>query len=462
MAAIPKDDTMSRDTWSRDRASHLRRGSLLRVFLPPTDLSLGPGGALGAQLRTLALLRAVSGCALLAALVVLGELLGVNLRISHLLAGLVTLAAASVWLVVRLHSPSPVSEREFFAHLMVDLLWLSHTTYWLGGSTHNPFADLFVVYIGMAAMVLNWRYVAATAFAALSAYAVLRGYHADLEIAHSRAEHESLEALAYLVKFVMLAAIVAFFVHRLAWTSRRHCEAEARAVEREARCESAVDLAALAAGTAHEMATPLTTIALLADELREAPLSDRERAARLETMSQAVTACKLSLSDMVAEMGAERLTKQHRTTPQVFVDQLVQRFATMRPGVRVSVTAECADSCVMNSSAPLRQAILSLIANAADASPDGVELHLRASAGEIRIDVLDRGPGIPGNVLAQLGRTLVTTKENLRGNGMGVYLANLTMTRLGGRLEFTPRDGGGTRARVTLPTSLHVNLHTRP
>jgi two-component system sensor histidine kinase RegB len=456
MSAIPKDDTLSRGGLSRDKLSQARPvPATLSTWLPGGEQAqLAEGdSALRAQLRTLGLLRAVATVALLGAILLLLTQFDIALPMPPLLIALALLVAANIWLFHRLEQPRDITQREYFVHLVFDMLGLGNIIYWLGGSAVNPFADLFVVYVGLAALVLHRTYVAAAVALALGLYLLLLGFNNDISFVHPGANHEQLEALAHLAHFLLFGSIVAYFGFRLSQTTRSYCEMRAQARERDARGESAINLAALAAGTAHEMGTPLTTISVLVSDLRDCRLSEADRKDSLQAISDAVQACKHSLGDMVTAIGAHQLNESRRMPSRQMLGQLIERFRPMRPNVPLAVTMECPEHCQIETSAPLRQALMNLITNAADASPTGIELRLRCSATETQIDVLDRGPGITPEVLAKLGHSVVTTKPAQFGNGVGVYLANMTITRLGGSLAYLPRDGGGTCARVTLPTS---------
>lgn len=456
MSAIPKDDTLSRDGLSRDKMSQARRAPpTLNAWLPgQAELQLADSDVgLRAQLRTLALLRAVATVALLVAISVLLTQFNVSLNLPALLGGVALLVAASVWLFERIKKPQPVTEREYVVQLVLDMLGFGYMVYWLGGATHNPFADLYIVYVGMAALVLRRVYLGLVVLLALSLYLLLLNTHHHVNLTHATLSHDQLEDIAHLSHFVLFGAIVAYFGYRLSRTSRRITELSVRAREQDARGEAAVNLAALAAGTAHEMGTPLTTISMLVGDLRKCGLAEDERQASLVAIANAVKACKHSLGDMVTAIGAHRLNESQRMPAQQMLEQLVERFRPMRPDVPLVMTLACPSTCLVETNPPLRQALMNLITNAADASPQGIEVQLRCSATETQIDVLDRGPGIPDEVLAKLGQAVVTTKPAQAGNGVGVYLANMTISRLGGSLQYLRRDGGGTCARVTLPTS---------
>jgi two-component system sensor histidine kinase RegB len=96
----------------------------------------------------------------------------------------------------------------------------------------------------------------------------------------------------------------------------------------------------------------------------------------------------------------------------------------------------------------LRQALCSLLDNAADASA-AVDLCVHWDEHAVRVEIADRGAGIPSELAPRLGQPFVTGKRD--GLGLGVYLARAVIERLGGRLLIGPRQGGGTLAQVSLP-----------
>jgi two-component system sensor histidine kinase RegB len=97
----------------------------------------------------------------------------------------------------------------------------------------------------------------------------------------------------------------------------------------------------------------------------------------------------------------------------------------------------------------LSQALLSLLNNAADASPGSVELRAAQDDLVLVVQILDRGPGIAPQLRERLVRRFVTTKG--RGGGVGVFIANGAIERFGGSVRIFDRKNGGTRVRVELP-----------
>jgi len=109
----------------------------------------------------------------------------------------------------------------------------------------------------------------------------------------------------------------------------------------------------------------------------------------------------------------------------------------------------------------LQQAILNLLNNAVDASPQGVELAGRWTDDELHLTICDRGEGIPEDVLPRLGKELFTTKAAGKGTGLGLVLAATTVGRLGGSIRWSNRPDGGACADVLLPLRA-LTVTTRP
>lgn len=447
MSAVPKDDTVSRGALSHPQPSATQSNRHARQSLRSGVVEVEP---LRSQLRVLAVLRSVAVLVQATAIGALALIWSVELPLMPSLATFAFGIALVAVLVFRLRQPLAVTQHEFFAHLLCDMVWLSVALYWMGGARHNPFVDLYIVYVGMAALVLNWRYTAVALAAALSAYALLQVNYVELRLDAARAQGVDFESIAHTTEFLLLSAIVAYFGYRVSKVGRRHLKIAADSKERDVRKESALNLASLAAGAAHEMSTPLTTMAVLVGEMRRGRISPDEQRANLDAIWNAIQACKRSLGDMVVAVGADQLPEDEPQQAVGFLQEVIDRFKLMRPGVPVSLTVQCDRNTALRTGATLRQSVLSLIVNAADASPGSVGVVLRCGPDSAQIDILDRGPGIAPEVRQRLGTKPCTTKGG-GGSGLGVFLAHLNLARVGGQLEFLERDGGGTCARITLP-----------
>jgi two-component system sensor histidine kinase RegB len=158
--------------------------------------------------------------------------------------------------------------------------------------------------------------------------------------------------------------------------------------------------------------------------------------------------CKQILTQLAA--------RAQDTTPaalplDTWVTSLLERWQVLRPDAQLTSTLP-ASGRDFTPPEGLEQAILNVLNNAADASPDAVEVRAETNSDELLIDIADRGPGFSPEQKTQAGRVVFSGKPG-RGWGMGLALTHATLERLGGTLTLTERDGGGTRVRITLPWS---------
>ncbi|HYA65800.1 MAG TPA: ATP-binding protein, partial [Burkholderiaceae bacterium] len=144
------------------------------------------------------------------------------------------------------------------------------------------------------------------------------------------------------------------------------------------------------------------------------------------------------------------------TTIDAWIEELLQRWRLQRPVIEPSVRLQGSrPGPRLAIDATLGQAMLNLFNNAADASPDKVEIEGSWDDKELRLRVLDRGAGISGDVQGRLGRDVVSTRGE--GRGMGLVLAYAAIERSGGQLRLDARKDGGTMAQVCLPLgTLHA------
>ena len=103
----------------------------------------------------------------------------------------------------------------------------------------------------------------------------------------------------------------------------------------------------------------------------------------------------------------------------------------------------------MRADLALRSALLNLLNNAADASPEEMDILLRWNDENITLEIRDHGPGLTPEAASRAGSAFFTTKKE--GRGLGMFLANATLERLGGSVRLSNREGGGATTEVTLP-----------
>lgn len=364
-----------------------------------------------------------------------------------LVAILAGLALVNVLTGLRLGRDWPVRDGELFAHFLLDVLAFTGLLYFTGGST-NPFVPLYLLPIALAAVVLPRAYVWALATATVAGYTALLFFYVPLPGTH--APHDDafrLHVVGMWAGFLLSAGLISWFSVKMADTRRERDRLAAEMREQALRHERVLALGTLATGAAHELGTPLSTLAVLVKDLApDRPVS----AATLTILREQVVRCREILASLTAEAGAARAEAGASRPLDDYLREVVAKWCAMRPEVSVITQLRGTEPVPrIVSEQTLSQAITSILNNAADVSPQSVEVNGEWSDDQLVLEIADRGPGLAPEVRARVGASVVTTKGE--GLGLGLFLAHTTLHRLGGRVALAPRAGGGTLCRLTLP-----------
>ena len=408
------------------------------------------------NLRRLVMLRSVLIVGQILAVWVASHALDVPLplvAIGTIIAAFVVLNVLTWW---RLRLHHAVMESELFGHLLLDVAVLTGLLYLTGGSA-NPFVSLLLLPLTIAVTALPGRYSWAMAAITVACYSILMVFYVPLPRGHDAqfAGDFALHVLGMWFNFVLSAGIIAYFVLKMGNTLRERDRALAQAREKALRDERLVALGTLAAGAAHELGTPLATIAVLAKDLEQAcaavnaPPDMRDN---LVVLRDQVARCKGILSTMAASAGQVRAESGQRFSLDSYLRNIVQQWQAMRPGIIVQYHADGSHPAPsIAGEKTLAQAIMNILNNAADASPEHVAIEARWSATELRMDICDRGEGLTPITQEHAGQMLFTTKAPDQGLGLGLFLAHATLSRFGGSVQLFNREGGGACTRVVLP-----------
>lgn len=373
----------------------------------------------------------------LAALTFASEGLGLELPLGTLAAGIaVALALTLVQRRALRHRQRSAGPHAMTLQLLFDIAILTGILYLTGGWT-NPLVSLYLVPIAVAATTLNRAATWLVAGTAALAYTAITRYFRPVFDLHHGGPDFALHVSGMWLTFVLAAALLAYFGTRFTETLRRRDRSLAEAREANLRNEQIIGIATLAAGTAHELATPLATIAVIGTELEaSAPPDAREDLAQL---NRQVRLCREILERLRSAADPEVTSRSTRA----FLHEVVERFRLLRPAVPISAELPApTDDRPLDADPVLHQALLNLLDNAAKASPQGIELTSRITPAEVEIDILDRGAGFG----AAFG-----TPSAPAGLGLGLALTNATVERRGGRVFANQRQGGGTCVRVIVP-----------
>jgi len=349
--------------------------------------------------------------------------------------------AATLW---RLRQPRATDDTEFFLQLSIDLLALSALLFFSGGAT-NPLISLLLPLVAMAALSLPLAYVIALTLLAILAYSALMVYYLPLPLSDP-IRGARLHLAGMWLTFAFSAALMAWLLLRTTAQIRRRDAALAAAREHALREERVLALGALAAGAAHELGTPLATMALLAGELdHEAGLSPEGRE-DLQTLQAQIRECKAILTTLAARAGVERAESARRLALDVWVKQVRERWRNLRPGAECRLEFAGNIAPTIAADPTLEQAVINLLNNAARVMQKEITVIATWDAAEWRLEIRDDGPGFPPEVLAGAGHQPFPAHND--GSGIGMLLSMAAIKRLGGELELYNPPEGGAVARI--------------
>lgn len=346
------------------------------------------------------------------------------------------------------------------ALLAVDMLLLTAVLHFTGGAL-NPFTFLYMVHIALGAATLQPRWAWGLAILGLASFGglfLVPSLDGELALHTSHSDQLYLHLYGMYVAFGVSALFVVYFVARV---KRALAEREAELTaardlaQRQARFAS---LATMAAGAAHELGTPLSTIALVARELeRSLPPHNGDQLQDIHLIRDQVRRCQTILQQMAAEAG----DGVGEPAVEAIVAQLLEplreeRSATVN--VRIAVEPVVAERPLRLPVRAVQRALRNVVRNAVQASRAGetVEVQVSAAEQELCVEVRDRGTGMDPTVLARATEPFFTTKPPGEGIGLGLFLAQAIVHQVGGQLELESRAGQGTSARLRLPWDVRV------
>ncbi len=341
-----------------------------------------------------------------------------------------------------------ISETLIAAFVVLDLIAFTALLFFTGGPS-NPFSFFYIVHVSMAALFLSQPYAWTLVGLSVASYSTLFVWHMPLGRMVSSWD---VHLHGVWVAYGLGATCVVYFIQRARAEilEREQLLADEAKLRQEA--ERLSSLATLAAGAAHELASPLGTIAVISKEL-EHELSKSDSTTIVDdvrVVRSQVERCRKILTRMAHTAGeAPGESESWVLAAGILEETLAELPDTSRLVVRVDTQLEGSElRCPREA---LVQTLRVLLDNALDASKGNVVTSLSQIPSGVEFVVSDSGPGIAAPVLKRVFDPFFTTKAPGKGMGLGLYLARNVVTGMGGSLTLDSRPGSGTTARILLP-----------
>ncbi|MFT5889268.1 MAG: two-component system sensor histidine kinase RegB [Zhongshania sp.] len=341
---------------------------------------------------------------------------------------------------------------ELFVGLLVDMGTLTVQLYLSGGAT-NPFVFLYLLQVGLAAVLMASSYAWVLLGVATACFLWLAeaGKPLDLPQDYQLGLH-SYYVQGMLICFVLNAVLLVVFVNRINRTHREHDARLAELRQRAAEEDHILRMGLLASGAAHELGTPLATIDVILGDWRHMPIltADPDFAEEIGEMRAQIKRCKEIVSGILMSAGETRGESSGETTVCEFFDDLVGEWRSTRKVVELSFQNHFGEDLEIATDTVLKQTICNLLDNALEASPDWVALDVSRQEKILVVSVIDRGPGFAREVFDRLGQPYQSTKGRT-GSGLGLFLVFNVARILGGQVSARNRQEGGAEISLRLP-----------
>jgi two-component system sensor histidine kinase RegB len=376
--------------------------------------------------------------------------LGVTLPLGPMLGVVALLALANLLFTATLRRHWIVPG-ELLLALLLDMAALTTQLYLSGGAT-NPFISLYLLQVVLGAILLSpwmvWLLVAVS----VAAYAFLADNHLPLRFPAIFWDYPAdLPLIGQWVSFAMVATLLVLFITRISRNLRARDAYVAELGQRAAEEDGIVRMGLFASGAAHELGTPLSSLSVLVADWQRDPAfaGNPQLAEELADAQAELGRCKEIVSNILHSAGQARGEAMASVRVEALLDEIVEAWRSSHQAIPLDYRSERLDGATVAAEPALRQAIWSLLENAADASPGGIVLSAEVAGDRLTIAVLDGGPGFTDEQLAKVGQLYQSSKG--AGHGLGLFLASNVARRLGGTLEAANRSGGGAVVRLLLP-----------
>ena len=419
--------------------------SAANPMLRRTDVSV--------SLRKLVFIRWVAVCGQALAVAFAVVVLGFGLPIWSVMAVIATSAALNIATSLTRRSAARLGDREAALYLGYDMIQLGLLLYMTGG-LQNPFAILMLAPVTVAATVLSLRSVIGLSALTVLAISLLALFHLPLPWYEPAPEPGLLYMMGLWTALVSSALFVAFYVWSVAEEARRMRDAFAATQLALAREQRVSAVGGLAAAAAHQLGSPLATIAVIAKELvRDLPGGSPHAEDAILLLSQSER-CRTILADLVQHREGEG-----EPPPRLPFSVLVEaagepyRSAAVQRGVALVQTNAAARDAdgeqvpepMVVPNPEIMHGLGNLIQNATQFAVREAAITVSWSEDSAAVDIVDDGPGFPPPVLARIGEPYISGRgtETQSHMGLGIFIAQTLLERTGARLGFAnlPESG---------------------
>lgn len=362
----------------------------------------------------------------------------------------------NVLTAMRLKRQDEVHADELFLQLLIDIMLLTGLFYATGGSS-NPFVTYYLVPLAIATSALSRQQALALAALMLVAYSMLV-WLPDTASSNLAWPWQSYQGhlLGMWVNFVISVLVIAIFLSRMQARLRDQERSMVSAQRHLLQRQQSAAMGALAADAVHELATPLASMTLLADELLAEKDSDL-----LQSLQGQLRRCRHILNNLRDQARAPEQSPEKSLAAHI--DSCVHDLKNQFHQKNLHIVLNDQGDRLLVLPWLLRQVINNGLKNAFEAATANVWLNVDCHQQQLIMTIEDDGVGYSAELLAAMKEpSAFTASTKPDGLGLGLYLAHVTLTDIGGHLVLLNRQPPQTGASLSIKLPITVLQVVKP
>jgi len=413
-----------------------------------------PGTDVSVSLRMLVLIRWVAVVGQGATILFVHYVLGFTLPVTSALGVVGTSAALNILASWPRRGSARLRDREAALYLGYDILQLGMLLF-LAGGLENPFAILMLAPVMVSATILSRRSVVWLSTLTVLAISALAVFHLPLPWLDVPPPPSTLYVIGVWVALVSSTVFIAGYTWSIAEEARRMRDAFAATQLALAREQRVSAVGGIAAAAAHQLGSPLATIAVVAKELvRELPPDSPHAEDALLLLSQSER-CRTILADLARQRDSESGSPFTRLPFSALVAAAGEPHGASGIEVAYATAAgrdadgQPVEEPLVPRSPEIMHGLGNLIQNAAQFARHEVDVTTTWSEDTVAVDIVDDGAGFPQQVLARIGEPYISGRGGeAQHMGLGIFIAQSLLERTGARLSFANLPDGGAQVVI--------------
>lgn len=424
------------------------------------------------RLRTLSNLRWLAVGGQSAALIIVNFVFGYRLPLIECSGIIAASAVLNIILAVRYSPSHRLSNRDATLYLAFDVLQLAALLFLTGGIL-NPFALMFLAPVVIAAATLNLGNTLMLGSLTFTLVSLISIWHEPLPWPNqAQLSIPTLYQAGIWASLVIGIGFTSIYSWRIASEGARMSAGLAAtqlALSREHRLAS---IGALATAAAHELGTPLGTIAVVARELERALPANSAEVEDARLLREQAERCRAILARLSNPEEA-LLGATARLPLGAFLEDLVEPYRGDDLEISIILAPDTqGDPEPQVWRAPeLLHGLGNIIENAADFAKNQIRVQARWNASQLRISVADDGPGFAPDIFERIGEPYITSRpghfalgeteigpsgalEKHEGMGLGFFIAKTLIEQTGGVVSVVNLESGGARVSMVWPRNM--------